>query len=73
MLHLRSMYAMVQRVQTVLPVLPVPLVRKVQPVHKVLLVLQVQQVLMEPTVRMDRTHWLKLRPSHLPITAPMVA
>jgi hypothetical protein len=48
------------------------LVRKEQPVHKVLLVLLVLQVLMEPTERMARTHWLKLRPSPLPIIAPTV-
>jgi hypothetical protein len=64
------MYAMEQRVQMVLREL---LVRKEQPVHKVLRVLLVLQVLMEPTERMDRTHWLKLRPSPLPITALMVA
>jgi hypothetical protein len=64
------MYAMERTVQ---PVLRELLVRKEQPVHKVLLVLQVLQVLMEPTERMDRTHWLKLRPSPLPITALTVA
>jgi hypothetical protein len=63
------MYAMEQPVQ---PDLLVQLVRKEQPVHKVLRVLLALQVLMEPTERMDRTHWLKLRPSPQPITAPTV-
>ena len=68
-----------QRVLRVQMVNKVLSVRKVQPVlkvllaHKVLLVLLVLLVLMEPTERMVRTHWLKLRPSPLPITAPMVA
>jgi hypothetical protein len=66
------MYAMERPVQ---PELWELLVRKEQPVHKVLLVLLVLlvlQVLMEPTERMARTHWLKLRPSPLPIIAPTV-
>jgi hypothetical protein len=60
----------VQMVNKVLSVRKVQPVLKVSPVLKVLLVLL---VLMEPTERMVRTHWLKLRPSPLPITAPMVA
>jgi hypothetical protein len=66
----------VQMVNKVLSVRKVQPVLKVSPVLKVLLahkVLLVLLVLMEPTERMVRTHWLKLRPSPLPITAPMVA
>ena len=54
-------------------VLRVQMVNKVLSVRKVLLEHKVLLVLMEPTERMVRTHWLKLRPSPLPITAPMVA
>ena len=44
----------------------------VQPVTPDLRVSQVLRVLLVLMERMDRTHWLKPRPSPLPITAPVV-